>query len=119
MTNHLMISIHTELKKLIELKSQRDQIKFTAAQLAYALNMPRSMITKLTHSDLSKRVTNPRIDTLLKIVDFFKKAGFNINIDQLLGNKNLIDIQNQMSTQLITKSISLFSFDSAMNNPLD
>src|SRR3990167_9006077 len=119
MANYQAISIHIELKKLIELKSQRDQIKFTAAQLANALNMPRSMITKLTHPDLLKRVINPRIDTLLEIVEFFKEDGFNINIDNLLGTKNLIDIQDQVTpSQIAVKTIPLFSFDSDMKNQL-
>lgn len=55
--------IHLTLRKLIEEKSKCDNVKFTACQLAQALSMPRSMITKLTHPDKSKRVINPRIET--------------------------------------------------------
>lgn len=78
-------SIHLTLKRLIEEKSKRDKIKFTACQLAQALGMPRSIITKLTHQNKTKRVMNPRIDTLMKIVDFFKTDGFDITVEDLLG----------------------------------
>ena len=89
-------SIHLTLKELIEQKAQRDKSKFNAGQLAEALGMPRSMITKLTHFDKSKRVLNPRIDTLIKIVDFFRADGFNITLDDLIGRKTkTINIKNQ------------------------
>ncbi|HSW75745.1 MAG TPA: S24 family peptidase [Candidatus Saccharimonadales bacterium] len=92
----MTISIHTVLRNLIEEKSKRDGIEFTAYQLARALDMPRSLITSLTHSDESKRVVNPRISTLLKIVDFFRADGFNIKIEDLLGlNTNIIDIAQE------------------------
>jgi hypothetical protein len=94
--NSFSTSIHTTLRDLIEAKSKRDGIKFTSYQLANALSMPRSIITKLTHSDESKRIFNPRIETLIKIVDFFRNDGFDITIDNLLGIKTKsIDIQSQ------------------------
>src|SRR6188472_954785 len=80
-------TIHLTLKNLIEEKAKRDNAKFTACQLAEALGMPRSMITKLTHYDKSKRVLNPRIDTLIKIVDFFRADGFNVTLDDLIGRR--------------------------------
>lgn len=92
----MTISIHTVLRNLIEEKSKRDNKEFTAYQLARALDMPRSLITSLTHSDESKRVVNPRISTLLKIVDFFRADGFDIKIEDLLGlNTNTIDITQE------------------------
>lgn len=120
-TNNFTTSIHLVLKELIEEKSKRDQIKFTSSQLANALCMPRSMITKLTHPDLSKRVLNPRVDTLLKIVEFFRKDGFSITIDDLLGTKigTSIDVQSQ---QVLSKSVSrkipLYSFEGKTNKKL-
>lgn len=101
------LSIHVTLKRLIEEKSKRDNIKFTASQLAHALDMPRSIITKLTHSDRSKRVINPRIDTIIKIVDFFRTDGFDITIEDLIGFKDsTIDIADQ-SIHSSEESISI------------
>ena len=112
-SNNFTTTIHLMLRNLIDAKSTRDQIKFTSAQLANALCMPRSMITKLTHSDASKRVVNPRIDTLLKIVEFFKSDGFNITINDLLGiTTKSIDVQNQkVFIQDFTRKIFLHSFN--------
>lgn len=113
------LTIHVILKKLIEEKSRRDKIKFTGGQLANALNMPRSVITKLTHQDQSKRVENPRIDTLLKIVEFFKADGFEITLDDLLGTKKIkVRVQNQkVPAAGIKKTVPLFSLDEDLNNP--
>lgn len=98
-------SIHTALKKLIEEKSRRDNIKFTACQLAQALNMPRSIITKLTHPDKNKRVTNPKLDTIVKIVKFFKDDGFNITIEDLL--ESTVSIKNQPINPMKNQSVSI------------
>lgn len=87
MQNNISTSIHIVLKELIEAKSKRDKIKFTSYQLANALSMPRSIISKLTNPDESKRILNPRIETLIKIVDFFREDGFDITIDDLLKKK--------------------------------
>lgn len=94
------LSIHLTLKRLIEEKSIRDDVKFTACQLAAALDMPRSMITKLTHTDKAKRVSNPRIDTLIKIAEFFKADGFDVTLDDLIGIKNTtVDMDEQVVLQ--------------------
>ena len=116
-SNSFTTSIHLVLRNLIEEKSKRDQIKFTSAQLANALFMPRSMITKLTHPEESKRVTNPRIDTLLKIVEFFRSDGFNITINDLLGiTTKLMDVQEQkISVQHVTRKIPLYSINFESN----
>lgn len=83
-------AMHITLKQLIQAKSQRDNIKFTACQLAKILSIPRSILTKLTHHDVAKRVKNPKIETIMKIVDFFKQDGFDITIEKLLGQKLII-----------------------------
>jgi len=104
--NNFSISIHTVLRELIDAKSKRDNIKFTSYQLASALAMPRSIITKLLHADISKRVSNPKIETLIKIIDFFREDGFNVNIDDLLNLKSKsVDVQSQ----LITSNDKIFS----------
>lgn len=119
-SNNFTTSIHQVLRDLIEEKSKRDKIKFTSAQLANALCMPRSMITKLTHFDESKRVTNPRIDTLLKIVEFFRSDGFNITINDLLGiTTKSVSVQDQKAlTQNIARKITLYPFHSELNKKL-
>lgn len=115
--NNFSTAIHSVLKKLIEAKSNRDNIKFTSYQLANALNMPRSIITKLTHPDPSKRIINPKIETLLKIVQYFKSNGFDITIDDLLGmNSSSIDIQSQSKwTSREIQTISLYSLNDLKN----
>lgn len=111
-TNNFSSSLHTVIRELIEKKSQRDDNPFTASQLAAALGMPRSMITKLTHVDKSKRVTNPRIDTLLKIVDFFKADGFSITIEELLGMESkTIEINNDNIVNASTFTIPIHALD--------
>lgn len=112
--NNFSTSIHSVLKGLIEAKSNRDNVKFTGYQLASALDMPRSIITKLTHPDVSKRIVNPKIETLLKIVEYFKSDGFDITIDDLLGmNSPSIDIQSQ--PLIINKEIQTISLYSLSN----
>lgn len=73
--------IHLTLRDLINQKSERDEIEFTVNQLAKAIGMPHSILVKLLHKDPSKRVQNPRIDTLIRIVDFFKREGFAVSLD--------------------------------------
>ena len=112
--NNFLPTIHTVLKDLIEAKSKRDGIKFTSYQLANALAMPRSIITKLTHPNESKRINNPRIETLMRIVDFFRKDGFNLTIEDLLGINQKIDVQT-LSIKSVNQihSINLYSLSNS------
>lgn len=106
-------SIHLTLKELIEEKSRRDNIKFTACQLAQAVGIPRSIITKLTHHDVTKRVTNPKLDTIMKIVEFFKADGFDITIEDLLGSDTkTVTVKNQqIISQRKTVTIPIYSLN--------
>lgn len=90
-----MISI--VLNELIDKKSQRDGIKFTSSKLASALDLPRSSISRLIHPDRNKRLTNPTIGTLIKIVEFFKNDGINVSVNDFVGlnNERVIDVQEQ------------------------
>lgn len=108
----IQITMHLALRRLIDEKSKRDNVKFTACQLAHALGMPRSIITKLTHPDKSKRVTNPRIDTLIKIIEFFKADGFNITLEELLGlETKTINIKNQLLSRNEVANIPVYLLD--------
>lgn len=78
-------NIHLVLRDLIDQKTKKDRKNFTIYQLAKAINVPHSILVKLMHTDPSKRVCNPRIDTLSKIIDFFRDDGFNIAIDDLIS----------------------------------
>ncbi len=78
-------NIHLVLRDLIDKKTKRDQKNFTIYQLAKAINVPHSILVKLMHADPNKRVYNPRVDTLSKIIDFFRNDGFNIAIDDLIS----------------------------------
>lgn len=108
------MKIHLTLKALMQMKSERDGTNFTLYQLAKALNMPHSILSRLVHSQPSKRVNNPRIDTLFKIVEFFKTDGFNITVnDLLLGfKKDTVNIQDQTLDSFLTAvKLPLYSFN--------
>ncbi|MGE3920968.1 MAG: S24 family peptidase [Gammaproteobacteria bacterium] len=106
--------IHIALKALMARKSLRDQMNFTIYQLAKAINMPHSILLRLLHPDPSKRVNNPRIDTLMRIVEFFKADGFNVTIDDLLNGvsaNKIMDVQSQKIIEtLVPQAISVYSF---------
>jgi hypothetical protein len=111
--------IHLTLKKLMALKSEKDGVQFSIYQLAKQLDMPHSMLVKLMHQEPIKRVSNPRVETLAKIVAFFKAEGFDITIDDLLAglSSREINVQDQQTTVLGTnKTIPLYSFDQTSTN---
>lgn len=113
--------LHHTLRELMERKSKRDHVQFTIYQLAKALDMPHSILVKLMHVDQAKRNSNPKIETLAKIADFFKKDGFNITIDDLLNGfkTKSIPVQSQSIPVLLDeKLIPLFSFNSADSKPI-
>ncbi|WP_218813355.1 S24 family peptidase [Rickettsiella endosymbiont of Dermanyssus gallinae] len=101
------------------MKSTRDGINFTLYQLAKMLNMPHSVLLKLIHHHPSKRVKNPRIDTLSKIVEFFKTDGFDITINDLLmglEETSEISLKKQKLTSFCDEvKLPLYSF-SAINS---
>ncbi|HBD7476139.1 TPA: hypothetical protein QH041_003122 [Legionella pneumophila] len=105
------------LRELIEKKSQRDGKTFTTYQLAKAINMPHSILVKLLHPDPTKRVNNPRIDTLIKIVNFFKSDGFAIKLDDFLYSNTEIDIHSiVIPSELTKKQVQVFSMDYEFKN---
>lgn len=113
--------IRLALKELIEMKSKRDNSNFTISQLANEIGMPHSILSKLTHSDPLRRVTNPRIETIKKIVHFFRKDGFDITIDNLLKgieHKPTINVEHQDNITVVKKHIPLFLLDSALKNSI-
>ena len=98
------------IQGLLDLKSKRDNIKFNSSKLAKAIDVDRSLIQRIMKGDVS----NPRIDTLMKIAKFFIEDGFPITLDDLApwGNTNVVDIRNQQLSQEETKTLPLF----LMNN---
>jgi transcriptional regulator with XRE-family HTH domain len=107
--------IHLSLKELMRKKSKRDRVNFTTYQLAKALSMPHSMLIRLMHPDPAKRVENPRIDTLSKIIEFFKSDGFNVTVDDLLTGfkaKKAVNVQTQAIEAFVSeKIVSVYSFE--------
>jgi hypothetical protein len=105
--------LHSKLRELIDLKSSRDGKIFTIYQLAKAINMPHSILVKLIHPDPTKRVNNPRIDTLIKIIDFFKSDGFLVTVDDFLFRQHEeVDIQSQsIEHNFFETKIPTFSLD--------
>lgn len=104
--------IHLVLKDLIEMKSKRDRSNFSLSQLAKAIDMPHSILSKLTHDNPARRVSNPRVETLTKIVDFFKHDGFDVTVDNLLRgleHKAVIPVQEQIA-------VPLYFLDSELNH---
>lgn len=87
--------INSVLNELIKKKSSKDGVKFTSSKLASALDLPRSSIFRLIHPDKEKRMTNPTIGTLIKIVEFFKADGINVSIDDFVGIKKTVNVQDQ------------------------
>lgn len=86
--------------------------------------MPHSMLVKLTHNDPCKRVNNPRVETLARIVRFFKQDGFEISINDLLtGFKptaKRITITNQkIHTHKSFQTIPIFSMNNGIENNID
>lgn len=108
-------NIHTSLKTLLELKSVRDKSEFTIYKLAKALSMRHSVLVKLMHEDPSKRVANPRIDTLEKIVKYFREDGFNITLDDIINGlkqTNYINISEQVIAEdVFERRIFLYSME--------
>lgn len=111
--------IHLTLRSLMEMKSARDGVNFTLYRLAKSLNMPHSVLLRLIHLEPSKRVNNPRIDTLYKIVEFFKLDGFNITVNDLLmgfTNPDEIFIHNQPQISFNTeRRLPLYSFNAVQD----
>lgn len=123
MANEFSSYLVGSINQLMELKSEREHKNFTMYQLAKAINMPHSMLIKLLHADPNKRVLNPRVETLAKIVRFFQEDGFNITIDDVLsGNilsKNTIEVADQVCDgDAKKKSITLYDMSGDLNKTL-
>jgi hypothetical protein len=104
------------------MKSARDGVNFTLYRLAKSLNMPHSVLLRLIHLEPTKRVNNPRIDTLYKIVEFFKLDGFNITVNDLLmglSNELEMTIQDQQPFFLnIETELPLYSFNATKQDKI-
>jgi hypothetical protein len=107
--------IHLTLRTLMEMKSTRDGANFTLYRLAKSLKMPHSVLLRLIHLEPTKRVNNPRIDTLYKIVEFFKLDGFDITVNDLLmglSHKSEMTIQDQQPLSFNKETeLPLYSFN--------
>lgn len=66
-----------------------------------------------------RRVNNPRIDTLSKIVNFFKNDGFDITIENLLeGFKDEPLVTRNLNWSRPQCSVPLYFFDSDLKNKI-
>lgn len=110
-------SIHLVLADLIEKKSERDNIRFTLSQLANAIDVKRSIIHRIMHPDPTKRVTNPHIQTLIKIIDYFRSDGFDITMDSLLGKNFQREYVQEQVVNISNNPISipLYSLEHTQN----
>jgi hypothetical protein len=107
--------IHLVLKDLIDQKSKRDHSHFNLCQLARAIDMPHSILSKLTHEDPARRVSNPRIETLSRIVNFFRRDGFDITIDELMAGPQIKTVQEQIRQPA---GVPLYFLDSDLSNKI-
>ncbi len=114
--------IHLTLRTLMQMKSARDGVNFTLYRLAKSLNMPHSVLLRLIHLEPTKRVNNPRIDTLYKIVEFFKLDGFNITVNDLLmglSSELEMTIQDQQPFFLNKETeLPLYSFNATKQDKI-
>ncbi|MFI4956543.1 MAG: S24 family peptidase [Gammaproteobacteria bacterium] len=114
--------IHLVLKELIDRKSERDNLNFTVYQLAKLIGMPHSILIKLMHEDPSKRVNNPRIDTLTRIVDFFRRDGFNVTLNDFLtgfnSNAGVSVDEQEVGISAVETIIPAYSFDTHFEKKL-
>lgn len=114
--------IHLTLRTLMQMKSARDGVNFTLYRLAKTLNMPHSVLLRLIHLEPTKRVNNPRIDTLHKIVEFFKLDGFNITVNDLLmglSSELEMTIQDQQPFFLNKETeLPLYSFNATKQDKI-
>lgn len=114
--------IHLTLRTLMQMKTARDGVNFTLYRLAKSLNMPHSVLLRLIHLEPTKRVNNPRIDTLYKIVEFFKLDGFNITVNDLLmglSDKAEMTILEQQASSFNTEvELPLYSFDATKQDKI-
>jgi len=112
-------SIADTLHRLIKQKSVKDGVTFTPYQLANALNIKRSILHRLMHSDPEQRVTNPRVETLLKIVKFFRKDGFNSSLDDFLGLSDRVNVrEHEISPLKNMLTLPVFSINNPTNHAL-
>lgn len=100
--------VFSALTKLISAKTLRDKKRFTPSALSNALGLKRSVIQRLVHPDPEKRVTNPRVDTLMKIVNFFREDGFNISLDHFTSGSLEQDTQHGEHVLKLQKTIELY-----------
>jgi transcriptional regulator with XRE-family HTH domain len=102
-------NIYFALQDAISRKAARDNKKITAYQLAKAIGIPHSILVKILHHDPKKRVKNPQISTLTKIIDYFQADGFNLSIDGILSGNTIEDVSvaniQKLSQRTIKKNL--------------
>lgn len=96
------------ITKLIHAKEARDGRRFTPATLARQINVDRSLIQRILNSE----VKNPRMDTLIKITQYFVKEGFNLRIDDLIGlSHNTVDVTDQPLIEETAITLPLYQME--------
>ncbi len=76
--------------------------------------MPNSILVKLVHPDEEKRVHNPRIETIVKIAEYFKGDGFEVAVEDFFSvrkNESMI-AANSISPFIYENVIPVYSIDS-------
>lgn len=103
--------IDLALYDLIEQKKNRDG-KFTRQDLANAIGVNPSILTRIAHADPMKRQTNPQLHTLQKIVEFFQLDGFDITLNDLIQQETQrVVFSENTHRQLPTNEITIPLFE--------
>jgi transcriptional regulator with XRE-family HTH domain len=96
------------ISRLIELKSKRDNIRFSTYKLAQAIGVDRSIIRRIINGEIE----NPRLDTFLKIINFFIADGFRLNLEDIFPwTAKIIEVNSQSVKEESSIMLPLYQMD--------
>ena len=99
------VSLAEAISNLIALKSKRDNVKFTSYKLAKQIGVDRSLLQRL----LTGQIHNPRLDTIIKVIDFFVKDGFPLSLEDVIQWKSgIVSVPEQPVMEDVQVNLSLY-----------
>lgn len=109
------LNLAMAIQSLLDLKSDRDNVSFTPYKLAKAIKVDRSLIQRIINGD----VENPRIDTLMKIIQFFSNDGFKVTLDDVLKwEANIENVQGQALCEGSPQTLPLYQMENFNGEPI-
>ena len=85
-------------------KQQRDGKRYSVYQLSKEIDVNRSIIQRI----LNGEVVNPRLDTLIKIANFFTKDGLLLSLDELVNLDHISELNEHYLTKEIKMMLPLY-----------